>query len=276
VGTLGFAVSPSLYVALASRFGLQSSPFLAVPGLLLFPLLFAMLPRETSPRARAAEERPLLAAAWSFLAAYGPALLPLYVLVVVRSMVFTAFSQFVPTLMLRWGHSEELAGLASTVYSAGGAVGMLIVGTIASRFDRRWIQAASVLTGVPLAFVFLSSAEAPAAAALGLLGASGFCLNATNTMHILMGQEVAPRHASTISSLMMGFGWGLGAVSSVTVGWLAGPLGLPGAMAAVSSLPLLALPLVFCLRPRAAEAASSEDAGRGSTVFGGVGAEQVG
>jgi FSR family fosmidomycin resistance protein-like MFS transporter len=247
VGTLGFAASPVLFVVFATRWGLENSFLLAGPGLLVALLVIALLPREPAPRA-APRTLPLLAGMRAFLGDYGGALLPIYLLVVVRSMVFTAFHQFVPTLALEWGWSEALGGLANTVYIAAGAAGMFLCGVLAGRWNRRWIQAVSLLGGVPFGIAFLYADGLPPGAALALLAAAGLFINSTNTLHIVMGQEVAPRHASTISSLMMGFGWGMGAFGSALVGWLAKDLGLANALAVAGSLPLLSLPLIGRLR----------------------------
>src|SRR4029077_3997774 len=41
----------------------------------------------------------------------------------------------------------------------------------------------------------------------------GYCLlQASLPVNVVMGQELSPRHASTISSLLMGAAWGLGAL----------------------------------------------------------------
>ena len=184
----------------------------------------------------------------SFISSHGPAILPIYILVVVRSMVQTAMVQFLPKLMLERGHTTTEAGLASTVYTAGAALGMLCCGLLATHYNRRWLQMISLLAGVPVTILFLQNSSLSLVPTLGLLGISGFFLLSTNTMHIVMGQEISPQHASTISSLVMGFGWGVGSLSSVLVGMFAGPMGLEGAISVLCSIPLLTLPLTFYLR----------------------------
>jgi FSR family fosmidomycin resistance protein-like MFS transporter len=258
MGTAGFAAAPVLYMLFAETYGLRSTFILLVPGLMLLPLVLK-LPRR-KPGERRSQDSPLsrFAGVQSFLVTHGPALLPIYIVVVARSMVQISIVQFLPKLMLDRGHTTTEAGLASTVYIAGAALGMLCCGLLATRYNRRSLQAISLIAGVPMTLLFLLSSTLPLIPALGLLGVSGFFVLSTNTMHIVMGQELSPRHASTISSLVMGFGWGVGSLGSYIAGRLADPqglgLGLEVALAIICCVPLLTLPLTFYLRGRPLEA----------------------
>ena len=249
MGTIGFAAGPVLYMLFAQTYGLNWAFILLIPGLALLPFAIK-LPQSGPGEGKRGDKSPSsrLAGVRSFISSHGPAILPIYILVVVRSMVQTAMVQFLPKLMLERGHTTTEAGLASTVYTAGAALGMLCCGLLATHYNRRWLQMISLLAGVPVTLLFLQNSSLSLVPTLGLLGISGFFLLSTNTMHIVMGQEISPQHASTISSLVMGFGWGVGSLSSVLVGMFAGPMGLEGAISVLCSIPLLTLPLTFYLR----------------------------
>ncbi|MEO1995954.1 MAG: hypothetical protein ABGZ17_11830, partial [Planctomycetaceae bacterium] len=92
----------------------------------------------------------------------------------------------------------------------------------------------------------------PLPASLALLGLTGFFVLSTNTMHIVMGQELSPQHASTISSIVMGFGWGVGSAAPAVVGGLAQSWSIEASLATVCLVPLLTLPLALLLRGRPA------------------------
>lgn len=256
-GTFGYGLGPVIYSEYLLRFGRERLPWLALPGLLLAGAGLAVLRR--SPSARAGDGplpdvdpgRDRLQRVASFVRTYGTAILPVYLLVVVRSMVQISLTTFLPTLLVARGHSETVGSLATTCFIGGGAVGMFVGGALTARYDRRWIQAASLTFGVPCALFFLLvDLPLPVGFAL-LVGAGGFTLG-TNSMHIIMGQEIAPRHASTVSSLMMGVGWGLGGLGPALVGALSPELGVSGALAVVSGLPLATFPLILFLRGRPA------------------------
>jgi FSR family fosmidomycin resistance protein-like MFS transporter len=63
-----------------------------------------------------------------------------------------------------------------------------------------------------------------------------FALQSSLPVNVVMGQELSPRHASTISSLLMGFAWGAGALLIGPVGALADRAGLHAALLALTSL----------------------------------------
>ena len=55
-------------------------------------------------------------------------------------------------------------------------------------------------------------------------------------MNVVLGQELAPRHSSTISSLLMGAAWGVGALVVAPIGVLADAFGLRVALAALTGV----------------------------------------
>jgi hypothetical protein len=61
-------------------------------------------------------------------------------------------------------------------------------------------------------------------------------LQASLPVNVVMGQELSPRHASTISSLLMGAAWGLGALLMGPIGALADRAGLDAGLRVLSSL----------------------------------------
>jgi len=73
-------------------------------------------------------------------------------------------------------------------------------------------------------------------------------------VNTVMGQELAPRHASTISSLLMGGAWGAGALLVGPMGALADRSGLSVALLALSSLIALGFACAMAL-PRPVRAA---------------------
>jgi hypothetical protein len=50
-----------------------------------------------------------------------------------------------------------------------------------------------------------------------LVSIVGFFLQSTLPIHVTFGQQLAPVSAATVSSLMMGFAWGVGSLLSPVV-----------------------------------------------------------
>ena len=134
---------------------------------------------------------------------------------------------------------------------------MLVWGMLAGNYDRRLLQVVSVIVGTPISLLFLFADGLPLPASLALLGLTGFFVLSTNTMHIVMGQELSPQHASTISSIVMGFGWGVGSAAPAVVGGLAQSWSLEASLAMVCLVPPLTLPLALFLRGRPVAIAES-------------------
>ena len=250
-GTCGYAASPLVTVRFIEAFGRERIPILAIPMLTVALVAFFVLRRKAPLPANtsAAREGNRLRRTIDFVGTYGPSILPLYLLVVVRSMLQISMTSFLPRLMVDWGHTDSVAALSSTCFTLGGAMGMLLGGALMSRCDRRWIQIVSFFGGIPCALLFLL-ADLPLPVGYALLTFSGLFMLSTNSMHIVMGQEIAPSYASVVTSLMMGVGWGVGAIGPALVGALTSYLTLAGALSVVAALPILTVPLVFFFQGR--------------------------
>lgn len=265
-GTTGFAVGPVLLeqfirkapaaletlplnAELAERLeaGHQALPLLALPGLLV--AAFAWLVFASYRVAPQNRKRPALEAIPTLVRNHGREILPIYILVVARTLVQTTLVSFLPRLMVDRQYSDAIAAQSLTYFIFSGALGMLVVGYLVTRCNRKWIQAVSFVIGIPCLLAFLLL-DVSLGMGLTLLTLGGFFALSTNSMHIIIGQEIAPAHASTLSSVMMGFGWGGAAVGPLAVSFFVPYVGLDSALAAVVAVPLLALPLTACLRER--------------------------
>jgi hypothetical protein len=92
-------------------------------------------------------------------------------------------------------------------------------------------------------------------------------LQSSLPVNVVMGQELSPRHASTISSLLMGAAWGLGALLMGPIGALADHAGLDVGLRALSSLLVAGFACAMLLpdvRARRAAADAAIAAGGGS------------
>jgi FSR family fosmidomycin resistance protein-like MFS transporter len=227
-GTLGFALGPLLAVIVVGAFGLERTWIAAFPGLLMASLLLAWFarvrphPREGRVRPRLSELKPVLRP-----------LTLLYFVVVCRSAVSYGFMTFLPLYLNRLGWSVKQGGTLLTIHLVFGALGGFLGGWLADRWGGRRVVVRSFVLAAPLyvAFLFL-----PDWRGLVCLVAGGFFLQASLPVNVVMGQELSPRHSSTIASLLMGAAWGVGALLIGPVGALADARGLHTALLALASL----------------------------------------
>ncbi len=252
-GTLGFSLGPLYAVWVVGRFGLPHAWLAALPGLVMALVMLAWFAR-VPPRRRPASERPALSG-------LRPVLRPLALLygaVVTRSAVSYGFMTFLPLYLHARGFSLAAGGAMVTAYAALGALGGFLGGWLAERWGGKRVVTLSFLCAAPLYFGFL---VLPGAAGLVSLVAGSFALQTSLPVNVVLGQELSPRHSSTISSLLMGGAWGLGALLIGPVGALADARGLTVGLATLASLLLGGFACAALLpRPDAGSAGSAAPA----------------
>jgi FSR family fosmidomycin resistance protein-like MFS transporter len=84
-----------------------------------------------------------------------------------------------------------------------------------------------------------------------VLGIGGFFLQSTLPVNVVFGQALAPVSAATVSSLMMGFAWGMGGFSVPVVGWIADRYGIERTLFGLAFIPLVAAAVAMWLPARA-------------------------
>lgn len=227
-GTLGWALGPMFASQSARLFGLERTWIAAAPGVLLSLGLLAWMRRLPAvPHAERARTR---------LADLAPVARPLsfiYLAVVMRSAVSSGFATFLPLYVHERGWSVEAGGVLTTVYLTCGALGGFVGGAIADRVGGRKVVRASFLLAIPFFALFFLL---PSTAGLVSLVTGYAFLQCSLPVNVVLGQELSPRHASTISSLLMGAAWGLGALLVGPIGALADHTSLRVALMALSAL----------------------------------------
>jgi MFS transporter, FSR family, fosmidomycin resistance protein len=231
-GTLGLALGPTFFAAIVDHFGFEHSWYGAIPGVLVTLLLMAYLPPAEAPTTtRQAFALAPLKAVWKPLTI-------LYFLVFIRSIVQITFTQFLPLYLTRErGFSPAAASQALSLYLACGAMGGFLGGNIANRFGGRTTILISMLGSTPFlaGFFFTSGVLSLACLALG-----GLVLLFTIPVNVLMGQQLAPNQAGTVSALMMGFAWGMAGFLFIPfIGKISDITGLHNALLSLTIFPII-------------------------------------
>lgn len=227
-GTLGWALGPMFATASVGAFGLERTWIAALPGLAVAGVLFAWFRRQP-PLPHAQRVRTRLAD----LAPIARPLTLLYLAVVARSAVSSGFATFLPLWVHEQGWSVAAGATVTTIYLTAGALGGFAGGWIADRVGARRVVRLSFLLAAPFYVAFFALGGKPGLVCL----VTGYALlQSSLPVNVVMGQELAPRHASTISSLLMGAAWGVGALLMGPVGALADHAGLDAGLRALSWL----------------------------------------
>ena len=248
-GTLGFSFGPLLFAPFVQRFGIEWTPILALPGLVAIAFFLMRVP---PIEAHAASSGGLGA-----LRPYAKPLGLLYLIVVLRTLTSLAFATFVPVMLTRRGLSVGEAGAAVALYLFGSGIGGFLGGPLADRYGAKRVIALSLVAATPFMFAapFLTGWAFPVILAIG-----GFFLQSTLPVNVTYGQVLAPVSAATVSSLMMGFAWGMGGLSVPLVGFIADRVGIENTLVGLSVMPLVAAACAIPLPSRATVPASSRPA----------------
>jgi len=177
-------------------------------------------------------------------------LLMLYFTVVCRSAVSAGFATFLPMWVHERGGDTAQGGLYTTVYLTLGSLGGFAGGWLADRFGGRHVVVRSFGAAMPFYLLFFVVPDAWRFATL----VTGYCImQASLPVNVVLGQQLSPRHAGIISSLMMGAAWGLGALLIYPIGAMADQVGLERALMALSSLILVGFVCSTRIAPRPSE-----------------------
>jgi len=83
---------------------------------------------------------------------------------------------------------------------------------------------------------------------LFFLALFGFFIASSTSVNIILSQEIAPEQSSFMSSIMMGFSWGISGLLMTLIGAIADRIGLYWTLTGVSGLSLFGLLFVAVLR----------------------------
>jgi FSR family fosmidomycin resistance protein-like MFS transporter len=232
-GSLGFAAAPILFAPFIAYMGLQWSPLIMIPGLLALSWTLRQVPPMTLP---AAHER----STWATLRPAAVPLTLLYLTIVLRTATTYGFMTFAPTLLTQQGYTIAAASGSVSLYLFASGVGGFVGGPLADRLGARRVIVWSLIAAVP--FMALAP-HLPPLGFTAMLAAGGLLLQSTLPISITFAQTFVKGGAATVSSLMMGFAWGMGSLTVPLVGMGADRFGIRPTLAVVAFVPLVAAAL---------------------------------
>ena len=236
-GSLGFSGAPVLFAPFIAYMGLGWSPLIMIPGLIALSWTLRHVPPMTRP---AAHER----LTWSTLRPAAVPLSLLYFTIVLRTATTYGFMTFAPTLLTQRGFTIGEASTAVSLYLFASGIGGFVGGPLSDRMGPRRVILWTLIAAVPF------MAVAPSLPPLGftaLLAVGGLLLQSTLPISVTYAQSFVNGGAATVSSLMMGFAWGMGSLAVPLIGASADRFGIETTLQVLAFVPLLAAGLAFRL-----------------------------
>jgi FSR family fosmidomycin resistance protein-like MFS transporter len=236
-GSLGFSFAPILFAPFVADMGLRWSPLIMIPGLLALSITLRHVPPMSLPPAH---ER----STWATLRPAAVPLTLLYFTIVLRTATTYGFLTFAPTLLTLRGFSIGEASAAVSLYLFASGVGGFIGGPLADRHGARRVILWSLVAAVP----FMAAAPwLPPLGFTALLAIGGLLLQSTLPISVTFAQTFVKGGAATVSSLMMGFAWGMGSLAVPIIGLSADRFGINATLVGLAAVPLLAAVLAGAL-----------------------------
>jgi FSR family fosmidomycin resistance protein-like MFS transporter len=242
-GSLGFAFAPVLFAPFIGAMGLQWSPLIIFPGLLALSITLRHVPPITLPHAH---ER----STWATLRPAAKPLALLYFTIVFRTVTTYGFMVFAPPLLTEQGFTIGEASLAVSLYLFASGIGGFFGGPLADRVGARSVILWSLVVAVP--FMALAP-HLPPWGFTAMLAIGGLLLQSTLPISVTFAQSFVKGGAATVSSLMMGFAWGMGSLFVPLIGAMADRFGIERTLGVLAFVPLLAAYLAWNLPTRGAQ-----------------------
>jgi len=222
-GNLGLAAGPILIIFVVSNFGLDKTYWALLPGIIMAIFLYRLTPRAPKD-SRVSLENPTLTKQISKNFTH---LLLIWLIVVLRSMVYVGFTTFLPLFFRERGFSLMAGGASVSVFLLLGALGGMLGGYVSDRAGRRNVILYSSMVSLPL---FLAALKSGGLLSYLFLALAGVFLLSAVPVNVVMAQELVPGSAGIASSLIMGLAWGVAAVGAAPLGALADRLGVGSAL----------------------------------------------
>jgi FSR family fosmidomycin resistance protein-like MFS transporter len=237
-GTLGFTLGPIVCSGYVIYMGLQRLPILTLLGVLIFGILFVMIP-DSKATGHAATDR--IGSLKESLAEVWKPILLVWTLSFSRAFVEHTLLTFIPVLTAVEGHSLVSVGSIISLFTVGGSISALICGHLVDRIGFKPVYLASYALSTPFLVLFIN-ADGWYLYPLSFM--SGFLLLATLFPAVALAQKIAPRGRSLVSSIVMGLAYGTSGLLMPLVGRLADAFGIRATLSCSALLPLAVLILI--------------------------------
>ncbi|MFF4733833.1 MFS transporter [Streptomyces mirabilis] len=231
-GNLGFAAAPLMVTAVVASGGLRLSPLLVLPalagGLLCLPALRALR------RKTALDGSGTTAAVGTDDKA---SFLKLSLAVVFRSVVFVGLSTFISLYARQRTGGGTAAGTAALfVLYIGGALGSVLGGSLANRWDRVTVARWSYLLTIP---AVAGTVFVPGPAFYMFVALTSAGLYIPFSLPVTLGQDYLPTRVGTAGGITLGLTVSIGGLVSPLIGTVADATSLRTALTPLVLMPAL-------------------------------------
>lgn len=167
------------------------------------------------------------------------ALLLILFLIFARSWYISGMTNFYAFYAIhKYGMSIRESQLFLFAFLVAGAFGTFFGGPLSDRFGKKKIISFSMLATIPFSMLI---PHLPSYAAFVFLLAAGFILMTSFSVTVVYAQELIPGKIGMMSGLTVGLAFGMGAIGSVGLGYIADLIGLSTMIVTLGFMPFIGL-----------------------------------
>ena len=237
-GTLSFSLGPVFITWFVGLYGLSAMPYTLIIGLVAFLICLKYMP---APVSENMSKKGFWGSLKESMGAVYKSLILIWLVMVLRAIAGQAFMTFMPIYLTDHGHSLSSVGFIVAIFTLAGALSGLICGYLADRIGFRKVFFLSHLFMAPALLLYLKF-TGPLVYLTAFL--AGFFVLAPLPLGVGLAQKLVPKSRAMVSSLMMGFAYGLGGAISPLVGKLCDIYGIKAVMGYAAFIPLVSLALI--------------------------------
>lgn len=238
-GTLAFALGPVFITWYVEAFGLGKMPYTIALGVIVFAFCLRYLPVPVSENL---SHLGFIGSMRVMLGDVYKSIFLIWVVMVIRAVASQSYMTFMPVYLNHQGHNLVSVGFIVSLFTLAGTLSGLLSGWLSDKmeFKKLFFFFHLLMTPALLLFLYLPGPYVY----LGSLLA-GFMALASLPLGVGMAQKLAPKSRSMVSSLMMGFAYGLGGAISPLVGKLADIFGIETVLLYTALTPMISLIFIY-------------------------------
>ncbi len=237
-GTLGFTIGPLVCSGYVTLMGMHRLPFLTLFGVLVFAVLFIMIPASNGS---GHAQKDFLGSLKESIGGVWKPIVLIWSIACSRGFVEQSLLTFIPVLTAAEGHSLMSVGSILSLFTVGGSVSALVCGHLADRIGFKPIYFFSFALSSPSLLLFI---QATGWLVYPLAFMAGFLLLATLFPAVALAQKVAPEGRALVSSIVIGLALGIAGLLMPLTGRVADAFGIRVVLSFIAFIPLAALLLI--------------------------------
>ena len=239
-GTLGFTLGPIVFASYVTLWGMHRLPYLTVFGLLIFAILFVLIPAPAGAGA-GHKQRDFLGALRESIGEVWKPVLLIWSIAFSRAFVEQTLLTFIPVLTASEGHSLVSVGSMLSLFTVGGSFSAIVCGHLVDRIGYKPVYLFSFALSSPFMLWFIHGSGWMV---YPIAFVSGFLLLATLFPAVALAQKIAPQGRSLASSIVMGLALGTAGILVPEAGMMADAFGIRPVLSCIAFIPLASLILI--------------------------------